>query len=99
MNEENGFIFRFRFDGQIPCNDDGHGWQTKSDSCGDLYKAGLNGGVAATVLSNQVHTENPVYCINNEGHGCDSASVGYALLDNWSGSKNPYLAGDHAKDC
>ena len=85
MDKEDGFIFRYRFDGQVPCkethfqgqNDDG------SDKCGDVECKGKTCGVAATLLTNKVYTENPVYCIQND-HGCDSPSVGYAVLDHWS---------------
>jgi len=82
--KKEGFIFRFRYDGQIPCDQTNYDGTNGFDKiCGDTHCKDDNCGVAATLLSNQVHTENPVYCINNP-HGCNSPSVGYALLDNWS---------------
>ena len=73
-----GFIWRYRYDMQIPCHETYY-----KKECGEINCKGNTCGVAATLLSNKAHTENPVYCIQND-HGCDSPSVGYAVLDHWS---------------
>jgi hypothetical protein len=83
-----GFIFRFRFDEQMPCGQTHYDGTEKGleKICDDKKKYCKNGkcGVAATVLSNWVVTPNPVYCIQNEPDGCHTPTVGYALLDHWT---------------
>ena len=57
-----GFIFRFRYDYQVPCDETHYNGKEKGleKICGD--EACKNGkcGVSATLLSNQAKTENPV---------------------------------------